>query len=145
MARQKSAGWLIFMVILLAAGSASAVEKIAGERFQAACQSYASGSGDTRDAELCTAFLLGYLSAAEQFYLDAEADRTYHDRALDTRAKGLMHRDKRLKGKRFCVPRDEPLNRIVERINAVPVSGETSPFAENVVKIVLEKYYRCNG
>ena len=144
--KRVSASWLIpVLVFLSVAVESSALEKIESDRYRAACQAYASRDGDSDDEALCTAFLLGYLSAVERVSLTRQEDRTYHDRAAATRAKGLIYKDKRLKGKRYCVPEDEPLERFIGRINEVAVSRDSSPYAENVIETVLDKYYRCAG
>lgn len=123
-----------------------AIERLEGDQFQKACRAYESEmpqSGKSVESAICTAYLLGYLAAVDGFQKNPEAEKTYHERAMETRAKGLLYKDKRLKGKRYCIPGDDFTDTFITRINEVSLSSDKPGYAENVVEAVLDKHYRC--
>lgn len=135
-------------LVLLTSLPAVAVEPMDGESYQAACRSHlddaASGSGENGQGyAVCAAFLSGYLAAVESFYMNAGEEKNYYDRAVETRAKGLLSKDRMLKGKRYCIPKDEPMDVIIGRINASTFSDDDGRYAETVIKAVLDRHYRC--
>ena len=131
---------------MLAGTHSVAIERLDGEKFMSACRSYETYRGQPgaeADKALCSAFLLGYVAASAQ-YLDTEQGRrSFHDKAVETRVRGLIRKDMRLQDQRYCVPPEESVDRMVSRINEIRLMKEGPRFAENVVESVLNKYYRC--
>ena len=135
-------------LVCLASLPAVAVERMDGQSYQAACRAHHSGetggSGENaQNSAICAAFLSGYLSAVESFYMNAGEEKNYYDRAVETRAKGLLSKDRMLKGKRYCIPEAEQIDTIIGRINASTFSEDESRYADNVIKAVLDSHYRC--
>lgn len=135
-------------LVCLASMPVVAVERMDGNSYQAACRAHHSGALEGRgespqDSAICAAFLSGYLAAVESFYMNAGDEKNYYDRAVETRAKGLLSKDRMLKGKRYCIPEAEPIDDIIGHINASRFSEDESRYADNVIKAVLDSHYRC--
>lgn len=124
----------------------NALERLDGEKFQVACKAFATGSesrDENVDKALCSAFLQGYLAGKKYFLSTEDARYDYGDRAVKTRAQGLIFRDKRLKENRYCVPEDEPVDHLAANVGAAEMDGESYFLAEDVVETVLRKHYQC--
>lgn len=139
-------------LVLLISLPAVAVERMDGESYQAACRAHqaegvegkaSNSQSSDKSPDICAAFLSGYLAAVESFYMNSGEEKNYYDRAVETRAKGLLSKDRMLKGKRYCIPEDEPIDSIIGRINASRLSEDEARYADNVIKAVLDSHYRC--
>ena len=138
---------IVAILSTYAASPALAVESIDGSRFKESCRAYEKYKdepGEVIKKVECAAFVQGYLAALERFdVIGQQSEPSFEKRALSTRAKGLLHRDKRLMLKRYCVPEEETVDTIVTRINQEENSSQPQLFAENIMERVLKKYYRC--
>ena len=62
---------------------------------------------------------------------------------METRAKGLLNRNRLLKANRYCIPSSESLENIIGRINSLRFSEDGQNYAENVMEAVLTQHYLC--
>lgn len=132
----------------LALGEALGQERLelAGARFHGACSAY---EPDPRTEEavmnstLCSGYIQGFLSAAGVLKARGAEKLSYRERALNTRAQGLLSREEGMRYAKYCVPADATIGDLAARVSRVTFDPARMPFAKNIVENVLREHYRC--
>jgi Rap1a immunity proteins len=139
---------LVLVLMAIHVSPSVAIERLDGKELLSACQ-----HTDTTDSlavsspgrALCSGYVLGYLAGIKNIDLTEGRDDDFRERALRTRASGLLLRDKRLTSRVVCIPEGVSLGELVARINQYPLEEGNTEFADNVIESVLVTHYRCPG
>lgn len=135
--------FLPFVVVLLSnlpmISKGLAVENMSAEALLSSCK-----SGDDEAAgKPCRAYIQGYLDAVEQLTLPAAEDRSFEQRALETRAKGQIIQNGYIGRNPYCLPPGLTLADIIARLQRETTAARETEGGAALLSSILKKHYAC--
>lgn len=132
---------ILFLSALAAAPfSAAALEPMSASELVESCDLQLSNSGVA--AQGCSAYILGYLAGSSEARIGFDQWPTSDlvQRAIQTRAPG---RAEETPAPLYCIPEDAEIDRLAGQIVQVGATSAAEDSAGNLVRRVLQQFYRC--
>ncbi|WP_416306620.1 hypothetical protein [Neptunicella sp. SCSIO 80796] len=137
----------ILWVVVLAgfiSGQAQAIEKLNGADIQAVCNAFEIEQDSptvNNDRALCAMYLKGFLAGEELYRADQLPAATFRQKALHSRAGGLLEKYQISGDISYCIPKDITIEDIALLISQHKPA--TDKLAENLLKDVLQQHFQC--
>lgn len=129
--------------LLVLCPQASALEPLSARDFVAACKAYREG-GHPIPGATCRAFLQGFLAAVPAAVAEESRPSPFVQRALRTRGVRLSEETEQRLHSPYCLPHDEPLDTLVNRVAGADYDLPGGADASMVMRKLLENFYRCD-
>ncbi len=131
---------LILTGLLISKGHAA--ETLTAEMLLSSCKNVGNQSA-TEATQICHGYIRGYLDAVGDLTLTQQADESFEQRALKTRARGQMMQDGVMFRSPYCLPADLSVSEVINKLEQEKASfGANAPAAE-LLSSALKKHFTC--
>lgn len=135
-------GLVVLSLSGLPISQALAIETMTAERLLSSCQSAVDTSTEI-GRHSCHAYIQGYLDAIGDLTLPEQADSSFQQRALQTRARGQMIQRGAIVRSPYCVPEDLSISDVVEKLESEKASIDRATSAAQLLSTILKTHFTC--
>ncbi|TNF07014.1 MAG: hypothetical protein EP323_03835 [Gammaproteobacteria bacterium] len=92
---------------------------------------------------ICHGYIRGYLDAVGDLTLAQQADESFQQRALKTRARGQMMQDGVMVRSPYCLPEDLSVGDVVNKLEREEATSGANVSAAELLSSALKKHFTC--
>jgi len=135
-------GCVVLILTGLLIHKGHAAEAVSAEMLLSSCKNAAHQTA-AEAKQICHGYIRGYLDAIADLTLAQQADESFQQRALKTRARGQMMQDGVMFSSPYCLPADLSVSDVVKKLEQERASFGANASAAELLSSALKKHYTC--
>ena len=135
-------GCVVLILTGLLIHKGHAAEAVSAEMLLSSCKNAAHQTA-AEAKQICHGYIRGYLDAIADLTLEQQADESFQQRALKTRARGQMMQDGVMFSSPYCLPAGLSVSDVVKKLEQERASFGANASAAELLSSALKKHYTC--